>query len=73
MVADANDTENFSQDSLTVQSRLPATMQATDVFTSTVGTTAAQGDILERDQLGSGARELPRPRFRRSMVGLKYF
>ncbi len=54
MVADANDIENFSQDSLTVQSRLPATMQATDVFTSIVGTSAAQGDILNAINSGQG-------------------
>lgn len=54
MVADANDIENFSQDSLTVQSRLPATMQPTDVFTSTVGTSAAQGDILNAINSGQG-------------------
>jgi uncharacterized repeat protein (TIGR01451 family) len=46
MVADRNDTENFTQDSQTVQANLPATMQITDVFTATVGTTAARGDIL---------------------------
>ena len=46
MVADKNDTENFTQDIQTVQANLPATMQVTDVFTGTVGTTAARGDIL---------------------------
>src|ERR1700716_3419852 len=46
MVADQNDTENFSQDSLAVQAHLPPTFQITDVFTSTVGSAAARQDIL---------------------------
>ena len=46
MVADQNDTENFSQDSLAVQAQLPSSFQVTDVFTSTVGSVAAQQDIL---------------------------
>ena len=46
MVADKDDTESFTQDSQAVQAQLPATMQATDVFVDTVGTTAAQTDIL---------------------------
>ncbi len=46
MVADKSDTENFTQDSQTVQASLPSTMQVTDVFTDVVGTTAARGDIL---------------------------
>jgi uncharacterized repeat protein (TIGR01451 family) len=46
MVADRDDTESFSQDSLMVQAALPATMHATDVFTDTVGRTAAQQDII---------------------------
>ena len=65
MVADTNDTENFTQDSQTVQAKLPATMRVTDVFTSTVGTTAAQGDILNAinsgqalvNYLGHGSEE----------------
>jgi hypothetical protein len=46
MVADQNDTDNFSQDSLAVQALLPSTLQVTDVFTSTVGGAAARQDIL---------------------------
>jgi hypothetical protein len=46
IVADNDDTENFSADSLKVQAQLPATMQATDVFTGTVGGGAAQQDII---------------------------
>ena len=45
-VADKNDTENFTQDTQTVQSELPKTMQVTDVFTDTIGTTAAQQEII---------------------------
>ena len=45
-VADKNDTENFTQDTQTVQSQLPTTMQATDVFTGTIGTAAAQQQII---------------------------
>jgi len=46
MVADQNDTENFTQDAQTVQAQLPSTMQATDVFTGTVGASAARQDIV---------------------------
>ena len=46
MVADKDDTENFTQDNQTVQAQLPKTMQVTDVFNGTVGTTAAQQDII---------------------------
>jgi len=46
MVADQNDTENFTQDSRTVQARLPSTLQVTDVFTSAVGINNAPQDIL---------------------------
>jgi hypothetical protein len=46
MVADQNDTENFSQDSLSVQAHLPSSLQVTDVFTSVVGGVAARQDIL---------------------------
>jgi uncharacterized repeat protein (TIGR01451 family) len=46
MVADRDDTESFSQDTLDVQTQLPSTMQVTDVLTSTVGITAAQQDII---------------------------
>jgi len=46
MVADKNDTESFSQDTQTVQAQLPHSMQATDVFNGTIGTVAAQQDII---------------------------
>jgi hypothetical protein len=46
MVADKDDTESFTQDTKTVQANLPASMQVTDVFTATVGTTAARQDIV---------------------------
>ncbi len=46
MVADVNDTENFTQDSQLVQKQLPVTLQVTDVFTSTVGAATAQQEII---------------------------
>jgi uncharacterized repeat protein (TIGR01451 family) len=46
MVADVNDTENFTKDSQLVQAQLPAAMQATDVFASTISIPTAQQDIL---------------------------
>lgn len=46
MVADVNDTENFTQDSQIVQAQLPKAMQSTDVFASTVGIPTAQQDII---------------------------
>ncbi len=46
MVADKDDTESFTQDTQSVQAQLPKSMQATDVFTSLVGTTAAREDII---------------------------
>lgn len=46
VVADNNDTENFSQDSQKVQAQLPASMLATEVFTSSVGTAAARQGIV---------------------------
>jgi len=54
MVADKDDTENFTQDSQTVQAKLPATMQLTEVFTDTVGTSAAKTDILNAINSGQG-------------------
>ena len=65
MVADKSDTENFTQDSQTVQANLPATMQVTDVFVDTVGTTTARADILNAinsgqvlvNYLGHGSEE----------------
>jgi hypothetical protein len=52
MVADKSDTENFTQDSQTVQAQLPATLQVTDVLVDTVGTTEAPGDILNAINAG---------------------
>ncbi len=52
MVADRDDTESFSQDTLDAQMQLPSTMQVTDVLTSTVGITAARQDII--DGINSG-------------------
>jgi uncharacterized repeat protein (TIGR01451 family) len=46
MVADKDDTESFTQDSQTVEASLPSTMQVTNVFLDSVGTTAAQGDVI---------------------------
>jgi uncharacterized repeat protein (TIGR01451 family) len=46
MVADVNDTENFTQDSEFVQAQLPAALQVTDVFASTMSIPAAQQAIL---------------------------
>jgi hypothetical protein len=65
MVADKSDTENFTQDSQTVQAYLPSTIQVTDVFTDTVGTTQARADILSAinsgqvlvNYLGHGSEE----------------
>ncbi len=45
-VADKDDTESFSQDSLSVQAHLPATMQATDVFNGTVDVATAKQEII---------------------------
>jgi uncharacterized repeat protein (TIGR01451 family) len=46
MVADVNDTENFTKDSQLVQAQLPSTMQVTDVFASTMTVATAQQKIL---------------------------
>jgi len=46
MVADENDTENFTKDSQLVQAQLPSTLQVTEVFVTTTGITAARQDIL---------------------------
>jgi hypothetical protein len=46
MVADVNDTENFTKDSQIVQAQLPTTIQATDVFASTMSISQAQQAIL---------------------------
>jgi len=46
MVADVNDTENFTQDSQLVQAQLPSTMQVTDVFASSMAIPTAQQAIV---------------------------
>jgi uncharacterized repeat protein (TIGR01451 family) len=65
MVADKDDTESFTQDSQTVQAKLPTTMQVTDIFTDTVGVADARTDILNSinsgqlvvNYLGHGSEE----------------
>jgi uncharacterized repeat protein (TIGR01451 family) len=65
MVADADDTESFTQDSQTVAAKLPSAIQVTDVFAGTGGTTAARTDILNAinsgqvlvNYLGHGSEE----------------
>jgi uncharacterized repeat protein (TIGR01451 family) len=46
MVADVNDTENFTQDSRIVQAELPSTIRPVDVFASTMSTSQAQQAIV---------------------------
>jgi hypothetical protein len=46
MVADVNDTENFSKDSQVVQAQLPSTLQVTDVFASSMSLPDARAAIL---------------------------
>ena len=46
MVADTNDTENFTTDSQLAQAQLPASMQVTDVFLTTTAVPDAQQTIL---------------------------
>ncbi len=46
MVADVNDTENFTQDSEIVQAQLPKSLQVTDVFASTMSGATARQDII---------------------------
>src|SRR5581483_466125 len=41
-----DDTESFTGDSQMVQTSLPATMQVSNIFVDSVGTTAARGDIV---------------------------
>jgi uncharacterized repeat protein (TIGR01451 family) len=65
VVADQNDTINFTQDSLTVQNEMPSTLQVTDVFTGTVGSVAAREQIVSAinsgqllvNYIGHGAEE----------------
>jgi uncharacterized repeat protein (TIGR01451 family) len=46
MVADVNDTENFTKDSQVVQTQLSPSMTATDVYASSMGIPQAQAAIL---------------------------
>jgi uncharacterized repeat protein (TIGR01451 family) len=46
IVADRNDTENFTQDSQSVQALLPPNLNVTDVFTTTLGGPAARQEII---------------------------
>ncbi len=46
MVADRNDTENFTQDTQTVQAQLPSSIQVTDVFATTLDVNTARQDII---------------------------
>jgi uncharacterized repeat protein (TIGR01451 family) len=65
VVADQNDSINFTQDSETVQSAMPSTLQVTDVFTSTVGPGDAREQIVSAinsgqllvNYLGHGSEE----------------
>jgi uncharacterized repeat protein (TIGR01451 family) len=52
VVADRDDTNNFTQDSQTVQSEMPSTLQVTDVFTGTVGRDAARQQIVSAINAG---------------------
>src|SRR5260370_10641608 len=52
MVADQKDNEKCSQHSLPLTAPLPASLQVTDVFTSTVGSVAARQDILAASNSG---------------------
>ena len=65
LVADRNDTENFTQDSQLVQAQLPKAIVATDVFASMVGLVAARQGIVQGidagqllvNYMGHGAEE----------------
>jgi hypothetical protein len=46
IVADRNDTENFTRDSQSVQALLPPNLNVTDVFTTTVGSATARQEII---------------------------
>ena len=52
MVADKDDTESFTAATQKVQSKLPASMQATDIFADTAGTALTQQNIIQ--QINSG-------------------
>jgi len=46
MVADVDDTENFTRDSQAVQSQLPSALQVTDIFANKVSPTTARQEIV---------------------------
>jgi uncharacterized repeat protein (TIGR01451 family) len=64
-VADKDDVESFTQDSRSVQSKLPAAMQSTDIFVDNVGVAAARTSITNAinsgqalvNYLGHGSEE----------------
>jgi hypothetical protein len=65
MVADKNDTENFTGDSQLVQAGLPTTMQISNIFVDNTGTSTAQSGIVNSinsgqllvNYLGHGSEE----------------
>jgi hypothetical protein len=46
LVADVNDTENFTQDSEIVKAQLPSSLQVTDIFATTMSADTARQDII---------------------------
>ncbi len=54
MVADKDDSIDFTQDTQTVQASLPLGTQVTQVFVDTVGVTGAEGDIVGAINSGQG-------------------
>ncbi|MGA7751397.1 MAG: C25 family cysteine peptidase [Candidatus Sulfotelmatobacter sp.] len=54
MVADQDDTIDFTQDTQTVQGSLAPGTQVTEIFVDTVGVTAAQQDIVNAINSGQG-------------------
>jgi uncharacterized repeat protein (TIGR01451 family) len=64
-VADKDDVESFTQDSETIQAKLPSAMQTTGVFVDNLGVSAARGSIVNAinsgqvlvNYLGHGSEE----------------
>lgn len=64
-VADKDDVESFTQDSETIQAKLPSAMQTTDVFVDNLGASGARGSIVNAinsgqvlvNYLGHGSEE----------------
>jgi len=52
VVADENDTNDFTQDSQTMQNQMPSALQVTDIFTSTVGAATARQQIVSAIDTG---------------------